>query len=432
MLEELWRARLLERRVALALSGGVDSVVLLDVLARIARRHRLRLTALHVNHHISPNAARWAQFCAALCARYGVPCAVADVHVELAAGESLEAAARNARYAVFQRQDVDALLLAHHLDDQAETLLLQLLRGAGARGMSAMPRMRDVAPGVRILRPLLEVPRARIVEYAHRQRLEWVEDESNAMLDFDRNYLRHEVLPRIEARFPAYRQTWLRASRNLADVSELAEALACIDAEGALDDDGLRIERLRALGEARARNLLRWFLTRQGLRPPGRERLDEALRQLLATPADAQPLVELGPASLRRHRGVARLVERAGAAAPDWRIAWQGEDTLQLPNGMGTMCFDTADGAGVSAERLIAEGASVRGRTGGERLKPAADRPSRTLKNLLREAGVPAWQRERLPLLYCAETPVWAPGIGCDCRFAAAPGERGVVPRWVP
>lgn len=430
MLDALRGAQLVERRVALALSGGVDSVVLLDVLARIARRHPLRLTALHVNHHISPNASRWAQFCAALCARYGVPCAVADVQVELAAGESLEAAARIARYAVFQRQDVDALLLAHHLDDQAETLLLQLLRGAGARGMSAMPRMREA--GVRILRPLLEVPRARLVEYARRHRLEWVEDESNAMLDFDRNYLRHEVLPRIEARFPGYRQTWLRASRNLADASELADALAYIDAEGAVDGAGLRIEPLRALSEARARNVLRWFLMQQGLRPPGRERLDEALRQLLAKQADAQPLVELGPARLRRHRGVARLVEHTGPAAADWRIAWQGEEALQLPNGMGMVCFDTAVGAGLSVERLKAAGASVRGRTGGERLKLAANRPSRTLKNLLREAGVPAWQRERLPLLFCGDAAVWAPGIGCDCRFAAGPAETGVLPRWVP
>jgi tRNA(Ile)-lysidine synthase len=399
------------------------------VLARIARRHPLRLAALHVNHHISPNAARWAHFCAACCTRYGVPCAVADVQVELAGGESLEAAARKARYAVFRRQDVDALLLAHHLDDQAETLLLQLLRGAGARGLSGMPEMREA--GVRILRPLLEVPRAQIVEYARRHRLEWVEDESNAMLDFDRNYLRHEVLPRVAARFPAYRQTWLRASRNFADASELADALARIDAEGALAGAGLRIERLRELGAVRARNLLRWFLMQQGLRPPGRERLDEALRQLLAQQPDAQPLVELGPVSLRRHRGVARVVEHTGPAA-DWQIAWRGEEALHLPNGMGMICFDPAIGAGLSAVRLKGEGAHLRGRTGGERLKLAANRPSRTLKNLLREAGVPAWQRERLPLLFCGDAVVWAPGIGCDCRFAAAPSEKGVLPRWLP
>ncbi|HEY7758811.1 MAG TPA: tRNA lysidine(34) synthetase TilS [Burkholderiales bacterium] len=412
------------------MSGGVDSVVLLDVLVQITRLQPLRLTALHVNHHISPNAARWAQFCAACCTRYGVPCAVADVQVEVAGGASLEAAAREARYAVFQRQDVDALLLAHHLDDQAETLLLQLLRGAGPRGLSGMPEVREA--GVRILRPLLEVPRAQIVEYARRRRLDWVEDESNALLDFDRNYLRHEVLPRIAARFPGYRETWLRASRNFADVSELAEALARIDAEGALDGTGLRIGSLRELGQARARNLLRWFLMQHGLRPPGRERLDEALRQLLGQQPDAQPLVELGPASLRRHRGVARLVQHTEPAAASWQIAWQGEEALPLPNGMGTLCFDSALGEGLSAVRLRAAGASVRGRTGGERLKLAADRPSRTLKNLLREAGVPAWQRERLPLLFCGEAAVWAPGVGCDCRFAAAPGEKGVLPRWVP
>jgi tRNA(Ile)-lysidine synthase len=423
-------ARLLERRIALALSGGVDSVVLLDVLGRIARMQPLRLSVLHVNHHISPNASRWAQFCAACCARYAVPCTVADVQVEVSGGESLEAAARQARYAVFERQDVDALLLAHHLDDQAETLLLQLLRGAGVRGVSGMPRLR--AGGVQILRPLLAVPRSQIVEYARRQGLDWVEDESNALLDFDRNYLRHEVLPRIEARFPAYRQTWLRATRNFAEASELADALARIDIEGALDGAGLRIGRLRELGVVRARNVLRRYLMAHGLRPPNRERLDEALRQLLAQSPDAQPLVELGSVSVRRHRGVVRLVERAAPVAANWKVAWQGEETLHLPDGMGRMCFDTAIGAGVSVSRLRIGGASVRGRTGGERLKLAADRPSRTLKNLLREADVPAWQRERLPLLFCGEAAVWAPGLGCDCRFAAAPGEKGVLPRWLP
>ena len=226
--DALRAADLLSGRVMLGLSGGVDSMVLLNLLAAVRTAHPLQLAALHVNHQISPLAGQWAQLCAERCAALSVPFREVRVTVPRRAGESLEAVARAARYAVFQTQETDALALAHHLDDQAETVLLQLLRGAGARGLAAMPLVRILnrETGLRVVRPLLEVPRTAIEAYARHRRLAWVEDESNASLDFDRNYLRQAVLPRIGERFPGYRQTWLRASRNLADLSELADELA--------------------------------------------------------------------------------------------------------------------------------------------------------------------------------------------------------------
>ena len=171
------------------------------------------------------------------------------VDVDRTSAEGLEAAARRARYAVFATQDADAVVLAHHLDDQAETLLLQLLRGAGPRGLAAMPAERPIAGAGRtlLLRPLLEVERARIQAYARRRELQWIEDESNADPQHDRNYLRHEILPRLSVRFPGYRQTWLRASRNFADLSEIADAQALADAAGALRSGGLLVQRLREL-----------------------------------------------------------------------------------------------------------------------------------------------------------------------------------------
>jgi tRNA(Ile)-lysidine synthase len=412
-------------------SGGLDSVVLLHVLHAVAQRQPLQLSAVHVDHGISGNSARWAQFCAARCAALGIALHSVRVDVPRDTGRGLEAAARAARYAVFARQDADAIALAHHLDDQAETVLLQLLRGAGAPGLAGMPEVRGLGDSpLLLLRPLLEVPRKQIEDYARSRSLEWVEDESNRSLDFDRNYLRHEVLPRIGARFPAYRETWLRASRNLAGLDEIAQDLARMDAAQAQVGEALRVSALRALSPARRLNLLRWFLQAQSVPAQPRERLEEALAQILSAAGDRSPSIRMGPVALRRYRG---RIEVAGAAPlpGEWRIVWRGEDELALPPGYGRLRFRPARGEGLHAARLRAAQVVIAPRRGGERIKPSANRPQRSLKNVLSEAGLPPWERERLPLLFCGDTLAWVPGVGWDCRMGAQPDEPGLVPEWV-
>lgn len=425
---------LLDREVVLALSGGVDSIVLLDILAGLAERHPLHVRALHVNHHISAQATEWAHFCRQRCAELGVPCAVVDVQVARDAGEGLEAAARHARYAVLREQRADALLLAHHLDDQAETVLLQLLRGSGVPGLSAMPPVREVpGQGAPWVRPLLQVPRARILAYAQRRELRWVEDDSNADVDLDRNYLRLEVLPRIGARFPGYRETLARSARNLAEADALLAELACQDAglDGDAPDDleSLPVDALRRLDDARARNVLRWFIARQGARAPSRERLQEGVRQLLDAERDRQPRVLLESGELRRHDDRIEFVPALPAVPGDWRLGWQGEALLDLPFALGSVRFDRVRGTGLRRAALDA-GAALALRSGGERLQVSGVRPRRALKDLLREARLAPWQRERLPLLFIGDALAWVPGVGWDCRFAAAPGEDGVLPTW--
>ena len=236
---------------------------------------------------------------------------------------------------MFEGQDADAVVLAHHLDDQAETLLLQLLRGAGPRGLAVTPAARRIGGAGRplLVRPLLEVGREHIDRYARRQGLSWVDDESNADTDHDRNYLRHEILPRLSARFPGYRQTWLRASRNFADLSEVADAQAQTDAAEALHACGLRLSRLRELSAARAGNLLRWYLLQEGLPVPGRDQLEELLRQTTSARGDAQPSMELGGALVYRHRGLLRIAPLGAAATPSWQVRWRGEPDLVSPVG---------------------------------------------------------------------------------------------------
>jgi tRNA(Ile)-lysidine synthase len=411
-------------RLVIGLSGGVDSVVLLDILARVATRSRIKLSAIHVNHQLSPNAAGWARFCRALCRTYGIPLRV--VKVTLARGNSVEAAARAARHEVFRKLQVDYVVLAHNQDDQVETLLLQLLRGAGVKGLAAMPLVKDE----RILRPLLDVPRNEIERYGRRRKLEWVEDESNRDTYFLRNFLRRDVLPLVATRYPAYRSTLARSARNLAEAAQLLDQLAVLDAGADLKHGTLALAALRRLESVRAKNLLRYFLSTHGLTMPPAERLVEALRQVLTAKQDTRVLIELNGAQLRRFAGRLHLVRNVNALPEDFAKRWRGEKALALPE-LGGVLKLARGREGISLARLRGHSVTIAVRHGGERLQPDCRRPRRSLKNLLQEARIPIWLRNRLPLIFCDGELVWAAGVGVDCAYRAAADEPSMVPEWV-
>ncbi len=428
-------------RVVAGLSGGIDSVVLLDVLRRASRKMRFELAALHVNHQINPAAGRWAAFCRGYCMQQHVPLTVIRITVPRAG--SLEASAREARYRAFAALPAQFIVLAHNLDDQAETVLLQLLRGAGVKGLSAMPVVREgrgerggagnrlttrtsrLTPSV--LRPLLEIPRGDIETYARHRKLQWVEDDSNANPAFDRNFLRHRVMPVIAERYPAYRRTLSRAARNFAEAVQLLDDLAVVDARSATD--GLAIADLRRLSASRAKNVLRYFLMLHGVLMPSAARLDEYVRQLHEKLA-ARAIMELGSHELRRFGDELQIVMKKRSPLRTFRCLWRGEGTLSLPELGGTLVLKKCRGAGINLERLTAQPVTVRVRQGGERLRPHPRRPRRSLKNLLQEARVPPWLRDRLPLLFAGNTLVYVPGIGIEAAFQAATGEPAVAPRW--
>lgn len=381
------------KRVLVGLSGGIDSVVLLHVLARELPPPQLR--AAHVHHGLSPNADGWARFCRTLCRRLGVTLSVRKVKVQRS-GAGLEAAARKARYEALKKLGFDVLALAHQLDDQAETVLMNLLRGAGPRGASGMPA-RARLEGRELVRPLLGVPREAIVAYARANGLEWIEDESNANVELTRNFLRHRVGPLLAERFPAWRQSLARAAG------------------------------LFARHEADAGELVREFLRAQGLRAPSEARLAEMLKQLAS--GSHATRIEHDGAVLRVFRGDV-VVEPDRAPQRFEPLAWRGERRLALPALGGELVFRRAHGEGIDAKWIAGPGLSTRLRSGGERLQLDARRPRRTLKNLFQEAGVPPWQRARLPLLYREGELVWVPGLGTDVRYRASPGSRGWVPEW--
>jgi tRNA(Ile)-lysidine synthase len=414
------------QRVAVALSGGLDSIVLLDALHALAPRFALVLSALHVDHQLSPHAGRWAEFCAEACAARGVQLTIARVDVARRAGQSLEAAARAARYRELLGADADIVALAHHADDQAETVLLQLLRGAGPAGLAAMPRHRagDVG-GPALLRPLLDLPRATLAVCASVRGLAWIDDESNANRRHKRNLLRLYVAPLLAEAFPGYPSVLVRAAGHQAEASALLDELACRDAGDT--QHGLDRAALTALSPARARNLLRWFLRREGLRPPSAARLAGMLAQLQTAGTDARTRIVHDGAEIGCHRG--RIVIHA-AAAGAYAFGWRGETSVDLPGGI--LHFERTRGDGIAAAKLAAAVVMLRSRRGGERIQLATNRPRRAVKKLLYDAQLPIWQREALPFIWCGEELAAVPGIGVALAFQAQSDEDAWRVGWRP
>jgi tRNA(Ile)-lysidine synthase len=458
--------------VAVAYSGGLDSTVLLDAAVRVAGVKRCM--ALHVHHGLSPNADRWLAHCEATARALGVRFDAEQVRIRRENGESIEAAARDARYraldAMCARQGAAALWLAHHADDQAETVLLQLLRGAGVAGLAAMaPQRIDEPSAAPRVRPFLHLLRAQLERYAHLRGLRWIEDESNADTRYARNALRHEVLPTLATRFPGFRDALSRTARHAATAQRLLDDLARIDMRTIGRDEGAALSRksLMALDDARATNLLRVWIRSVTLPTPSSARLGDMLRQLREARDGHALSVMHGGARLRLYRDKIywekgaleppsstgrRAAPRGRALQPSTehgpvgddpygdgssgvraakrteRLAWRGQQVWHLPQWRGSLIFvPTADDDvgpdTVPAALLASAPLYARARTGGERMQRAAAGPARTLKNLFQEIGVPAWERD-VPLIYIGDTLLFVPLVGLN---SAALGD---LPAW--
>jgi tRNA(Ile)-lysidine synthase len=406
----------------IAYSGGRDSHVLLHLMAALRDRLSVPVRAVHINHGLQAAAGTWGEHCRQICQALNVPLTVIAVNCEIGPAASLEEAARTARYRAFEHilAAGEILLLAHHRDDQAETLLLRLLRGAGVHGLAAMPRTRPLGRG-QLLRPLLDVPAAAVAQYAQAERLSWVEDPSNRDDRFDRNFLRYRLLPLLAERWPGYAAPLVRAAEHAREASELIDALAELDLERCLRDDGIDLDALRTLTEPRQRNLLRLWLRRRGLRPPPQERLQAGLQALIGAAPDRAPLLEWDGILLRRYRN--RLLLDVTAMPPPASFVWDLSRPLDLPGGQ--WLAEPVMGAGLRQE-LRQQRVEVRFRRGGERCRPAGDAHNRSLKKLLQERAVPPWQRGLLPLVYvdgelAAVADLWV----CE-GFQAAPGAPGL------
>jgi tRNA(Ile)-lysidine synthase len=417
-------------RLCVAFSGGRDSAVLLHALGRLRDSGGMpfTLSAVHVHHGISPNADAWAEFCAGYCSRCAVPLDIVRVDVPRDSGEGLEAAARRMRQAIFAECDADWLALAHHRDDQAETVLLNLLRGAGIAGAAGMLAERPQPRGPVLVRPLLDVPRSLIEDYAAEHGLSWIDDESNDDLHYRRNYLRRETLPQLEEKFPGARKSLARAASHFAEGASLLDDLAAIDQAALLGLSGrIGLAGFNALAPARARNLLRFVWLEAGFCAPDTRWIDEALKQLATANTLSETCLATPDGELHVYRGELHIIGHC-QAVPAAPLPWSGES--ELPWAGGRVRFEPTTGSGFRRNLLDAGNVLLGSRQGGERLQPNAKRPRRSLRNLLQEAAIPPWQRTRLPFLWSNGRLLWVGGLGVDAAFACAPGEDGILPIW--
>jgi tRNA(Ile)-lysidine synthase len=413
----------------------MDSHVLLHLLASQRSLWPQRdLAAIYVDHGLQADSSRWGEHCRRICRELAVPFQLLKVDARPQPGESPEAAARRARYAALSSQMAQetALLTAHHSDDQAETLLLQLLRGAGPHGLAAMPAAAPFGTGW-LLRPLLAISRAEMVAYAEQHHLQWIDDASNTDKAFDRNYLRHRILPLLVERWPA-------AARNLTRSARLcAEAAQWLDAEAAVDlakmttthGDVLSIAGLAQLSGLRQRNVVRHWLRQLGLPIPDHRQLHHLLHDLLTARQDRQPCVRWPGAEVRRYQNQLYAMPPLPAHDPHQVWLWKANagrwPPLYLP-GSGYLQLTMCKGEGVRTETLRDGVLTVRFRTGGERFRPVGRRHGQELKKLCQDAQIPPWQRDRLPLLYNQHELLAVVGLGIADDHQVGIAEQGWKP----
>jgi len=388
-----------------AYSGGCDSTVLLQAMAKLRDELPVEVRALHVNHNLHAAAPEWAEHCHAVCEALDIPLYEVNVDARGRKGESPEAAARAARYRIFREIVAagDGLLLAHHRDDQAETLLLQLLRGSGPRGLAAMPSHRPLGAGW-LGRPLLGFSRQALCRYAEAEGLQWIDDPSNFDTGFDRNFLRQRVMPLLQERWPSAASTLARGAGLQAEAAELLRQLAEEDWQHSAgpQPDSLHIEALIQLTAERQRNLLRyWIDTVNQLPLPDQQRLGRILLEVIPAAADAQPCIHWPGGQVRRYAGLLYLLakEPAQLSGP---LPWDMSQPLELADGR-VLTASATRGEGVQAGLQGNATLSVRFRQGGEVCRPVGRGHQHELKKLFQEWGVPPWERSRVPLLYVGE-----------------------------
>jgi len=407
----------------IAFSGGVDSHVLLKLLAEYRKtQSEIQLRAVHINHGLSPNANLWQQHCQQICAALNIPLISHTIALKKNPGESLEALAREARYAFLAEilNSNEVLLTAHNADDQAETVLLQLLRGAGIKGLSAMPTQKLFANS-ELIRPLLAFSRDEIHSYATQNHLNWIEDESNLNLIFDRNYIRQEIMPLIKQRWPQALNTIGRSAENCAEAQQFITEMIEHDF---LNQTTLNLQKLSELPTNQQPHALRHWIHQQGFKLPSKVQLEEIFATVIHSRQDATPKVEWSDQQILRFKHHLYIFKKNALNVKAWQSPWDLHDDLKLPFG----CLKTTlkKGAGLK-NQLRGQTFMVRFRQGGEKIKPSGRKETHALKKLYQEWQVPHWLRDRIPLLYYQDQLIAVVGYCVAEGYQALPDETGVV-----
>ncbi|WP_304985470.1 tRNA lysidine(34) synthetase TilS [Coxiella-like endosymbiont] len=416
-------------RFYIAYSGGLDSHVLLHAMSECLKKNPLLyIRAVHINHGLNSKSDQWEQHCRYICEKLKIPFQAERLRLTIHPGDSIEAVARKARYEIFRRiiRDDENILTAHTQNDQTETFLLQLMRGSGVKGLSAMPMKKKLGSG-HLLRPLLNFNRHELKVYAEKNHLHWIEDDMNLELRFNRNYLRHEVLPVLQRRWPQVFATVSRSASHCAEAAILLDRLADNDLQAMQTRSKLAIKPLLQLTPERQRNILRRWISREGFLVPQTKQLEQIRKDVLEAKEDANPIFTYGDIEVRRYRNELYL----SAFSPLYDdasliIPWDFQGRLTLPNNLGILQAVKRKGKGIKTALNLRE-VTVRFRQGGERCRPVGRKDSHSLKKLMQEWRIPVWQRDSIPLIYCNETLVTVVAY-CICEgFVSKSPEWGWV-----
>ncbi len=416
------------KKILVGYSGGRDSHVLLHLLHALHSEYSFELIALHVNHGLQPQANEWAEHCAEICHQLDIELHVERVKIECNNGESLEASARQARYAVYQsyvKNNTTAIALAHHANDQVETVLQQLIRGAGVNGLAGIPSSIAFSQGS-MLRPLLSFEQQDITNYAQMHQLRWINDPSNDDVKYDRNFLRHKILPDMYARWPGLYKTLQRVSTHQAEAAELNQVLAKIELASIPHDERMiDIVRLGQLQEARCKNILRyWLKSICKVALPSTTQLQQLVDNALHAKLDATPEVGWSDCIVRRYQNTLYLSIN-DIQPPPSSVTWDYQQPIQW--GGQIIRSRLTVGAGLSLAKISTAELTLQSRRGGEICRPGNQMHRRELKKLFQDWQVPPWQREQVPLVYLDDSLVQVIGY-CICHgFEALPGEPGIL-----
>ena len=392
-------------RYWIAYSGGMDSHVLLHLCATLRDSHAasFEFHAVHIHHGLQQAADAWTEHCAKVCRELNMPFAAIKVDASAKPGESPEEMARRARYNALREvmSDKDMVLTAQHRDDQAETLLLQLMRGAGLAGLAAMPECSPLEPGW-LLRPLLNVPRSELHGYALENGLQWIEDPSNQDSAFDRNFLRREIIPKLQQRWPGLNKSLSRTAGLCAEAQQQLSDLSKDLCRSAMNADGqsLRVSVLNGFRPADQRLVLREWMRERGFRMPSQAVIERILREAIPAKVDKTPIVAWSEGEVRRYRDGLYLMVSQSFFGPATVLPWDGQSHLKLPDENGELTAKLSSGKGLDPTVWKEGNITVRFRQGGERCRLPGRQGTHELKKLFQEAGIPPWLRERIPLIY--------------------------------
>jgi tRNA(Ile)-lysidine synthase len=410
-----------------AYSGGMDSTVLLHAISQSRKKLQVtEVTAVHVNHGINKDADLWADHCRIFCAEINIDFEVLNIDARHEKGESPEAKARELRYQAIKSlmSNDDILLTAHHQNDQAETFLLQLLRGSGAKGLSCMPLIRGYGKGS-LVRPLLTFSREQLAVYAKQENLVWIEDISNENTDYDRNHIRRDILPIIEKRWPAAVKTIARSADHQAEITEILDEVVNEDFKKMSSSDMsiLEIEKINLLPLDRRKYMLYFWLRKLNLPVPNSQVMQKLIEELINAAWDSEACVRWKGVEVRRYRNKIYAMNPLPNHDPDVVYTWKISQPLELS--VGILKAKRNRGKGIKVECIKNENVEVRYRQGGEYIQPYGKSHKCELKKLFQENGILPWQRNRMPLIYLEDKLIAVSDLWVDAAFYATGNEEG-------